>query len=106
MVSLIRKSLFVVCPYIAASQTGIAPTAFVFHKPLLATDVGAFNEVIKDGENGFLVNPNSIDLFRERLLTLYRNQELRDHMSKNIENDQKDCWLHIAAKYIDIYKNF
>lgn len=106
LVSLIRKSLFVVCPYLAASQTGIAPTAFVFHKPLLATDVGAFNEIIIDGENGFLVNPNSIDLFRERLLTLYRNQELRDYMSNEIKNKIKYSWLQIAADYIDIFKQF
>ena len=36
--------------------------------------------IIRDGQNGFLVQPFDVDIFAERLLTLIRDEELRQKM--------------------------
>ena len=52
----------VVQPYLSATQSGISMIAFHFNKPVLATNVGGLSEYIKDGKNGYLVNPKSTEI--------------------------------------------
>jgi glycosyltransferase involved in cell wall biosynthesis len=56
LAGLIQHSLFVVCPYKEATQSGVLMTALAMKKPVLATSVGAFAEYIKPGVNGILVD--------------------------------------------------
>lgn len=57
--SLMAKCKAVICPYLSASQSGLVQTAVVFGKPVIATDVGAFREIIINGVNGYIVKPGS-----------------------------------------------
>ena len=53
----------VVLPYRASKTSGVIATSYGFGKPVLATDVGGFHEVVKDGSTGKLVqagNPQAI----------------------------------------------
>lgn len=102
LVSLIKNCAFIVCPYLMASQTGIAPTAFVFNKPIVATNVGAFHEVIKDDYNGFLVNPNDPVLLRDRILKLYIDVPFREKLMENILKSHVNVWDNIAIDYLKI----
>lgn len=45
----------VVLPYLKSKTSGVIATAYGFGKPVLATDVGGFHEVIKDGHTGKVV---------------------------------------------------
>ena len=50
--------------------------------PIIATNLGPRNEMIKNGINGFLYeNENSKD-FKEKVNTLIENKELREKMGK------------------------
>lgn len=53
--NLVNYAECVVCPYMSGSQSGIPQTAMVFHTPVIATDIGAFPEIIDDDKNGFLI---------------------------------------------------
>ncbi len=48
--------------YHTATQSGVTQIAYHFHKPMLVTNVGGLGEIVKDGENGFVVekHPNAI----------------------------------------------
>ena len=52
----------VVQPYLSATQSGISMIAFYFNKPVLATNVGGLSEYIKNGQNGYLAEPNSKEI--------------------------------------------
>ena len=41
--------------------------------PVVCSDLGGFREVIRDGENGFLVTPGDVDALRDRLDLLLRD---------------------------------
>jgi glycosyltransferase involved in cell wall biosynthesis len=47
----------VITPYRREAQSGVALTAFHFGRPVIATNVGGLPEIIRNGENGFLVPP-------------------------------------------------
>ena len=51
---LIRRSAFVICPYRSASQSGVPQTAFVYGRPVVASDLGSFRSVVAPGFNGEL----------------------------------------------------
>jgi glycosyltransferase involved in cell wall biosynthesis len=51
--------------------------------PLIGGRHGGVPEVIRDGTNGFLVNPTSSDEIRDAILQLLRNEKLRQNMSIN-----------------------
>ena len=51
----------VVLPYRSGSQSAVAPLALAAGLPVLSTRVGGLPEVVRDGINGVLVEPGSVD---------------------------------------------
>jgi glycosyltransferase involved in cell wall biosynthesis len=45
--------------------------------PIVATDVGGNREIVREGDNGFLVPPRLPEQFAEAMLKLVRDQTLR-----------------------------
>ena len=54
--------------------------AFAFAKPVVASPVGGIPEVLTEGENGYLVDPNDIATFAQRVLSLLDDPELAQRM--------------------------
>jgi glycosyltransferase involved in cell wall biosynthesis len=109
IVYIIKKARFLVCPYLRASQSGLPQTAYVFGKPIIATNVGAFSDVIEDGETGLLVPPNnSNELFRA-INKLYNKSILYNHIVENLRNIEKvNCklnWKNIVCQYSQMIKS-
>lgn len=57
--------------------------------PLVAFNCGGPSAIIKEGYNGFLVEPENTKMLAERLLDLMNNDELREQMSHNAFEDSK-----------------
>lgn len=56
--------------------------AFACSKPIVATCFGGSPEIVKDGVNGYVVNPHDTLLMAERLNTLLGNPEKREAYGK------------------------
>ena len=63
--------------------------AMVAKKPVLAFDLSSNPELVKDGENGFLISPNDIDLFAEKLEQLINDKALRNQMGETAHSFAK-----------------
>ena len=102
LVGLIRGSRAVICPYIAASQSGLVQTTMPFGKPIIATKVGAFTEIIKDGENGYLAEPADSLSLANAVRKLYNGKEAGN------EARIPECynWNHIATEYIQLFEQY
>ncbi|HOU03602.1 MAG TPA: glycosyltransferase [Bacteroidales bacterium] len=48
----------IVQPYRSATQSGVTQIAYHFGKPMLVTNVGGLGEIVKDGQCGYVVNPD------------------------------------------------
>ncbi len=51
-------------------------------KPIVSTDVGGTEDVIVDGENGFIIPQENEESFREKILFLLQNPETAQKMGK------------------------
>lgn len=60
--------------------------AMASEKPVIAFDISSNPEIIRDGENGFLVPFRDTDTFVQKILTLYHNKQLRDQMAQEARN--------------------
>jgi glycosyltransferase involved in cell wall biosynthesis len=61
----------VVLPYRSATQSGIAPMAYHFERPMIATHVGGLPETIPDEKAGLVCDPDPRSL-AEAILKFYR----------------------------------
>jgi glycosyltransferase involved in cell wall biosynthesis len=59
--ALLAAADLVVLPYRSGSQSAVAPLALAAGLPVLSTRVGGLPEVVRDGVNGVLVEPGSVD---------------------------------------------
>jgi len=106
LVSLIRNTKIVVCPYTDATQSGVVMTAFAFNTPVIASDVGSFPEVVKDGITGFLVKPKDTVELASKISILLNSPELLKEMSNNIDLmavSGEYSWNQIAEKVTKLY---
>jgi glycosyltransferase involved in cell wall biosynthesis len=75
-------------------------------KPVVASNGGGFPEIISDGENGILVKPGDPEAFAEAILTLLRNDKLRNRLSRNaLKTAANYSWENIAKKYVSLYED-
>ncbi|TRX20573.1 glycosyltransferase family 4 protein [Flavobacterium franklandianum] len=84
LVKLIKDSLFVVCPYIDATQSGVVMTSYAFCKPVIASNIGGLSEMVIDKVTGCLVEPNDIIELQNSIIELVSNKKLLDTMEKNV----------------------
>ena len=103
---LIRDTEFSICPYKDATQSGVAMSAFAFHKPVVATNVGGLPEMLGHGRYGVLVPPCDVDALANAINRLLDDPEDLKRLSSNIERDYSYgelSWQHICEQHQMIY---
>lgn len=107
LANLIRHCQFVVLPYLSATQSGCAMSAFAFNKPILATDVGDLPKVVVNGKTGQICPPDdvnalalSIDEMMDEKLVEYSNT-----IYDLYHCEGEYSWQKIAQGIVDIYNS-
>ncbi|MDO8529603.1 MAG: glycosyltransferase family 4 protein [bacterium] len=73
--------------------------------PIIATDTGGTRELVKDGENGFIVKMKDSGDIAEKIERLIENAELREKMGKvSREIAENMSWGKAAREYLEVYK--
>jgi len=92
MVRYFAWSDVVVLPYRAAKTSGVIATAYGFGRPVLATDVGGFKEVVQDKCTGKLVRAGDPQAIADGIAWFYHNREIdfADNISKFVT--QRMSW--------------
>jgi len=104
----VRDTLFLgyqedVAPFYSAFDAVVLPSAnegtpvsaieaLASGRPVVATRVGGVPDVIRDGVDGFLVEPGDVDSLAERLARLARDPELRARMGEQSR-------AHVVPRY-------
>jgi glycosyltransferase involved in cell wall biosynthesis len=104
---LFGRAAAVVLPYVEASQSGIVAMAFAFGKPVIATDVGSLSEVVFNGKNGLLLPSGDAGIFADAIVSLLRNNLLREQMSRAAKTtaDTLLSWNYVALLTERVYKS-
>ena len=104
--SLIQGSLFVVVPYLDATQSGVVMSSFAFGKPCIATNVGGLPEMVEDGKRGIIVEPANPDALSDAISYLLDNPQKYTQFSDNIRSYYEKgpmSWEYIAKSLSEVY---
>ena len=95
----------IVLPYTDIDHSGIVHLAYSFGKPIIASDIGDFNEVIEGGKCGFITPTNDVPglarTIKEAFGNIKRLQEMGDFITAL--NRTKYSWDAISMKTRAIY---
>jgi glycosyltransferase involved in cell wall biosynthesis len=105
------KSLYSACdifvlPSFEEGQGVVLLEAMASGKPLIGSNIGGIPMQIKDGWNGFLIEPRNKKQLVEKIKYLIDNPKERIRMGKNsrkLAEDEFD-WRKIAEKYLEVYE--
>ncbi len=100
-----EASLFVL-PSLNEGMSNAMLEALASGLPIIATDTGGTKELLKDGENGFIIKMKDSDDIAEKIKKLIGNNELREKMgAKSRKIAENMSWKKIAEEYFNLYNN-
>jgi|GEM_PF-151800 len=101
---LMRLATVVAFPYLSATQSGPLMIAHAFGRPVVATSVGNFPEVVKDGCTGFLVPPASPPALAEALRKILASPDLAGKMGEAAKAlaERRYSWNAIAGEIVTV----
>jgi len=81
--------------------------AMAMEKPIVASNIGWANEMVDDGDNGFLVHPTNHEVFAKKIDILLNDEELCLKMGKSARKKVEDFFNidRIAKQNIEFYKS-
>lgn len=107
IVNLIESCSMVVLPYTSASQSGVPMTVYSFCKPVVASNIAGFKEVIDHLKTGILVDDLNGQSFASSIEMLLANDNFKTDMEKNIKmkySEGEFSWSFIADQTMKFYK--
>jgi glycosyltransferase involved in cell wall biosynthesis len=91
----------IVQPYRSATQSGVTQIAYHFGKPMLVTNVGGLGEIVKNGECGYVVNPDPQSV-SAAIRDFFTNNRY-DEFSAGVNREKsRFTWDKLTAAIIDI----
>lgn len=90
-------------PSLDEGMSNVLLEAMAMGLPVVATEVSGVHELVKPGENGFLVPPQKPDIMAQHLMTLINEDSLRQNMSKKARHQaQYFDWQAVARGYLEL----
>jgi glycosyltransferase involved in cell wall biosynthesis len=107
MAGFVNGTKIVVCPYTDATQSGVVMTSFAFGKPVIASAVGGFLDVIEDGKTGIFVPPADADRLGKAISELLSDSKKLEQMTENVERVCESgslSWDSIKEDALKVYE--
>lgn len=97
-------SEIVVMPSHYESFGMVALEAMACGTPVVASQVGGLAFLVRDGETGYVVPGNDVQMLAKRLVELIKDKDLRNKLgNKSAEYAQLYAWEIISEKMIEVY---
>lgn len=94
-----------VLPSLAEGMPNVVLEAMGSGLPVVATRVAGSEELVLDGENGFLVDSKDVEALAQALITLVNHPELRGQMGKEAKKmARKYTWNIVMEQYSSLYE--
>ena len=98
------KADLILYPSLYLEPFGRVPVeAMSFKKPVIVSSYGALPEIIKDGYNGYVVDPFNLEEFSKKIKKIIYNEKLNRDIGINGYKEYKNSFT--ADKMINIYYN-
>ncbi|WP_110513290.1 glycosyltransferase family 4 protein [Herpetosiphon llansteffanensis] len=94
----------VVLPYRKTLTSGMLLAALSYARPLVAPDLPPVRELIREGENGFLFEPNNVASLRAALQRAAAHPNRQALQQNALQTVQALDWTQLAAQTADVYR--
>ena len=104
--TLYKRSSIVAIPSIYGESFGIvALEAIASGRPVVASNIGGLREIIDNGSEGFLVNPNSPKELADKIIMLLQDKKLYKRMTlqARVKAERTYSWDKVIHNIIDVY---
>jgi glycosyltransferase involved in cell wall biosynthesis len=100
-----QASDILVYPYKEVTTSGALMTALAYGKPIVATALPSFREVLRDQNTAFLVNYGDVDGLADALTKLIQNSKEREYLARGVASSKnfENSWTHIARQTRQVY---
>ncbi|MCL2659509.1 MAG: glycosyltransferase family 4 protein [Acidobacteriaceae bacterium] len=108
LVALYRAADVVVYPYRAITTSGALATGLALGRCIVASDLPVFRELLTNGENALLVDPQNRECLSSALIRLLGDSGLRERLQSNTKNMNfgDESWRSIAKSTLEAYADF
>jgi glycosyltransferase involved in cell wall biosynthesis len=105
LVALYRAADIVVYPYRAITTSGALATGLALGKTIVASNLPVFRELLTDGQNALLVDPQNSGELAAALINLSSDSPLRSQLAANVlaMHFGDESWLSIANSTKNFY---
>ncbi len=105
-ISLIKGSDILIQPSLSEGISTTLLEAMACKTCIITSNVGGNLELIKNKENGILIEPTNNELFVKSINQLIQDKFLREKLSESAFNEIKQYdWKNIGQKYLDLYQS-
>ena len=102
---LVASDLFVL-PSLSEGFPNVILEAMAAGLPIVTTNVSGLSEIVKDGENGFVVETRNPQQLAEKISLLLSDTELRNRFSVNNRSEaEQNSWEAVVEKLEKVYLN-
>lgn len=103
----IQAADVLVYPYRDITQSGALLTGLTSGKPVVATDVGGFSEMLRHEQTGILVEYGNEERLAEELVQLFRDGEKRKEVGRAAQElvEEQYSWDAIAQRTLECYQS-
>jgi glycosyltransferase involved in cell wall biosynthesis len=100
----LSKSDILVLPSLSEGFPNVILEAFAAGLPVIVTKVGGMQDIVTEGVNGFLIEPENSKDIADKVICLFDDRALMEKMSQNnIIKVEGYAWEKIAAKMEEVY---
>jgi glycosyltransferase involved in cell wall biosynthesis len=102
---LFQANIFVL-PSLSEGFPNVILEAMAAGLPIVSTNVDGLSELIKNEENGYLVDPKNPDQLAQKILKILKNKELQNTMShNNLIKAKEYSWDNVVDNLEKLYSN-
>jgi glycosyltransferase involved in cell wall biosynthesis len=100
---MVQGDIFVL-PSLSEGFPNVILEAMAVGLPIVSTNVNGLSEIIKNNENGYLVEPRNPQQLAEKVLMILKNPMQSKTISRNnIEKAKKYSWKNVVEGLEDVY---
>lgn len=103
---MLKRSYAVICPYKTASQSGIPQTAYVYKKPIIASKIDSFYEIIPDKVFGIYSEVNNAESLANSMIQLWSESSLYNSLVNNLDKFDEIMPQYSWKNITDAYHSF
>lgn len=96
----------VVLPYTNVYQSGVVQLAFAYSRPVIASDIPGFRDIVHEGDNGYLFETEKPDSLAKVIERAIKEEKINEMGERGLITVKEDfSWDRVAEQYYNIYSD-